>query len=135
MMQAQSTEFLLGYLFNDIERKIIKDITGKQQPYTHMPPNTFAAQIPLLWFGAKNPNYIHPSTRITLTAVANELCLELDKKLRDIFPKRIFHTIARMDGRYFVFLTTMVEDRRKLTVSQIEDLLGYKVTIVSEEDK
>lgn len=134
MMQQQSPEFILGYLFSEIERKVIKNITTKSG-FMISPPNTFMAQVPLLWFGVKNPNYIHPAARITLEALAQELCEKLDKTLPDAFPKRLFHTVVVKDKQYYRFVTTVIEDRRRMTLSQIEDALGYKVTIVSEEEK
>lgn len=135
MMQQQSPEFLLGYLFSEQERKIIKELSGRSEPYRVSPPNQFMSQIPLLWFGVRNPYYIHPASRAPLTDLTNELCSKLDKTLKDAFPKRIFNTVVRQERQYYYFITTMTEDRRKLTVSQIEDLLGYKVTIISEEEK
>ncbi len=135
MMQQQSSEFILGYLFSEIERKVIKDISGRGPIYGHCPPNTFAAQVPLLWFGVRNPNYIHPATRVTLEALVQELCGKLDKTLQDVFTKRLFHTVVVKDKQYYRFVTTVIEDRRRMTLSQIEDALGYKVTIVPEENR
>lgn len=134
MMQPQTPEFILGYLFSEIERKVIKDLTTKSG-FMISPPNTFTAQVPMLWFGVKNSNYVHPTTRAQLTILTEELCQKLDKTLQDVFTKRLFHTVVVKDKQYYRFVTTMIEDRRRMTLSQIEDALGYKVTIVSEENK
>lgn len=136
MMKQQSPEFLLGYLFSEIERKVIKDITGRGPIYGHCPPNTFVTQVPLLWFGVKNANskFTHPLVLENTLLVAEDLCQKLDKTLQDVFTKRLFHTVVIKDKQYYKFVTTMIEDRRRMTLSQIEDALGYKVTIVSEEN-
>lgn len=135
MMKQQSPEFLLGYLFSEIERKVIKDITGKGPTYSHYLPNTFIAQVPLLWFGVKNASskFTHPLVLENTLLVAEDICKKLDETLHDLFTKRLFHTVVVKDNAYYKFVTTVIEDRRRMTLSQIEDALGYKVTIVSEE--
>lgn len=135
MMKEQTSEFLLGYLFGELERKIVKDIAGKSTILNACPQGKFVAQIPLLWFGVRNPNYVHPDKRADVVSLMEELCCEVDKKLKDIFPKRIFATVPRIEKQHVFFMTTMVEDRRKMTLSQIEDALGYKITLVSEVTK
>lgn len=132
MMKQQSPEFLLGYLFSEIERKIIKDMISRGPVYGHCPSDTYTAKIPLLWFGVKYRNCTQ-SIRANVTTLAEELCEKLDETLVDIFTNRLFHTTVSIDKQYVVFLTTsMVEDRHKLTVSQIENLLGYKIAIIPE---
>lgn len=138
MMKQVSPEFLLGYLFSEIERKIIKDITGGDNSGLPRKPNTYTAEIPLLWFGITKPNSSYHTTPMVMVNVAcmcEDLAKRLDETLADVFTKRIIHTAVFRDGCYMKFVTTAVEDRRKLTVSQIENLLGYKVTIVPEETK
>ena len=136
MMKQQSPEFILGYLFNSIERKIVKDIT-KHNPYSHNPPNTFSENIPLLWFGVKNANskFCSKIELLDSMTLAEDICKKLDNTLMDAFTKHVSHTVAIKDEQYIRFITTIVEDRRKLTISQIENILGYKITIVPEETK
>lgn len=132
MMKQQSPEFLLGYLFNEIERKIIKDITGRDNPGLPHKPDTYSAQIPLWWFGITRPtsNHISPMVMLNVECMCEELAKKLDETLADVFTKRKIQTVVFRDGQFMRFVTTAIEDRRKLTVSQIEDLLGYKITIV-----
>ena len=138
MMKQVSPEFLLGYLFSEIERKIIKDITGGDNSGLPRKPNTYTAQIPLLWFGVTKPNssyYTTPMVMLNIECMCDDLAKKLDETLADVFTKRKIHTVVFRDREYMRFVTTAVEDRRKLTVSQIENMLGYKVTIVPEETK
>ena len=138
MMKQQSPEFLLGYLFSEIERKIIKDVTGRDNSGLPRKPDTYTAQIPLLWFGITRPNssyHTTPMVMLNVELVCEDLAKKLDETLSDVFTKRKIHTVVFRDRQYMRFVTTAIEDRRKLTVSQIEDLLGYKVTIISEEEK
>lgn len=136
MMKQQSPEFLLGYLFSEIEQQIIKDITGRDNTGLPHKPNTYIAQIPLLWFGITRPNSTYHTTPMAILNVAcmcEDLAKKLDETLSDVFTKRLIQTVVLRDGRYMRFVTTAVEDRRKLTVSQVENMLGYKITIVPEE--
>lgn len=138
MMKQQSPEFLLGYLFSVIERKIVKDVTGRDNSGLPRKPDTYAAQIPLLWFGITRPNSSYhntPMVMLNVECICDDLAKKLDETLSDVFTKRKIQTVFFRDNQYMRFVTTAVEDRRKLTVSQIEDLLGYKVTIVSEGTK
>ncbi len=137
-MKQQSSEFLLGYLFSEIERQIIKDITRRDNSGLPRKPDTYIAQIPLLWFGITRPNSTYHATPMAIWNVAcscEDLAKKLDETLSDVFTKRLIQTVVLRDGQYMKFVTTAVEDRRKLTVSQIENLLGYKITIVPEETK
>lgn len=133
MMKQVSPEFLLGYLFSEIERKIIKDITGGDNSGLPRKPDTYTAQIPLLWFGITRPNSSYHTMNVE--CMCEDLAMKLDKTLSDVFTKRKIQTVFFRDGQYMKFVTTAVDDRRKLTVSQIENLLGYKITIVSEGTK
>ena len=137
MMKQQSPEFLLGYLFSEIERKIIKDITGRNNSGLLHKPDTYSAQIPLLWFGITRPNssYTSPMVMLNVECMCEELAKKLDETLADAFTKRKIQTVVFRDRQYMRFVTTAVEDRRRLTISQIEDQLGYKVTIISEKEK
>ena len=138
MMKQQSPEFLLGYLFSEIERKIIKDVTGRDNSGLPRKPDTYDAQIPLLWYGITRPNssyHTTPMVMLNVELMCEELAKKLDETLSDVFTKRKIHTIVFRDRQYMRFVTTAIEDRRKLTVSQIENMLGYKVTIISEEEK
>ena len=69
MMKQQSPEFLLGYLFSEIERKIIKDITGRDNSGLPRKPDTYTAQIPLLWFGITRPNSSYHNTPMVMLNV------------------------------------------------------------------
>lgn len=138
MMKQQSPEFLLGYLFSEMERQIIKDITGRDNSSLPRKPDTYTAQIPLLWFGITRPNSSYhntPMVMLNAECMCDDLIKKLDETLSDVFTKRKIHTVFFRDRQYMKFVTTAVEDRRKLTVSQIENLLGYKITIVPEGTK
>ena len=138
MMKQQSPEFLLGYLFSEMDRKIIKDVTGRDNSGLPHKPDTYTAQIPLLWFGITRPNSSYnttPMVMLNVECMCDDLVKKLDETLSDVFTKRKIQTVFFRNRQYMKFVTTAVEDRRKLTVSQIENLLGYKITIVPEGTK
>lgn len=138
MMKQQSPEFLLGYLFGEMERKILKRLTDRSHVCLSGPqPDGYVVRIPLLWFGIKNATSMRVDRSAFTNAMimADELCKKLDATLSDAFTKRIINTVVQIDAQYLMFTTFCREDRRRMTLSQIENALGYKVTIVSEEDK
>lgn len=138
MMKQQSPEFLLGYLFSEMERKIIARLQDRSNMRLSGPqPDGYVVRVPLLWFGVKNATskFVDKHTLLNAEIVADELCRKLDATLSDVFTKRIINTVVQKDAQYFMFTTFCRENKRRMTLSQIEDALGYKVTIVSEEDK
>lgn len=138
MMKQQSPDFLLGYLFSEIERKIIKDMkdmTRRDNSDLLHKSDTYNAQIPLIWFGITRPNSryeTNPSVMLNLKCMCDDIAKKLDETLSDIFTKRKIHTVFFRDKQYMKFVTTAVENSRKLTVSQIENMLGYRITIIPE---
>lgn len=124
MMKQQTPDFILGYLFNSVERKIVKaKLSTDKFPY----PVT--ESIPLLWFGTRRSD---PPASVLI--LADELCKRLDATLSDVFTKYSLTTEVVRDQQYFTFITT-IENRRNLTVSQIEKLLGFKINIIEEDAK
>ena len=83
MMKQQSPEFLLGYLFSEIERKIIKDITGRDNSGLPRKPDTYTAQIPLLWFGITRPNSSYHNTPMVMLNVEQDMSLS-ENRLRTL---------------------------------------------------
>lgn len=134
MMTPQSLQFIEGYVFNTLDRRIFKHRNETKAGDI----NNFnvEASVPFLWFGVANPTLdVLPArerVRDILAKVNNEVCQNLDNKLKCLYSKLKFSTIAVQDKQYVRFITTVMQDKRKLTVSEIEQLLGYGIEIVSE---
>lgn len=136
MMAPQSLQFIEGYVFNTLDRRIFKHRNETKEGDI----NNFKeeASVPFLWFGVTNPTLDVLPARVkvcdVLAKVNDEVCQSLDKKLKCLYSKLKFSTIAVQDRQYVQFVTTVLDDKRKLTVSEIERLLGYGVEIIAEHE-
>lgn len=135
MMKEQSVDFIEGYVFNTLDRKIFKH--DQQQGVEQL--FTVEAQVPLLWMGIRNYIPLSSIGKAKLQAVFNimvDVAKSLDSKLHDIFLKKEFSTTVAQDRQYIKFFTQVRTDVvKKMTVSEIESALGYKVEIVADEIK
>ena len=135
MMKEQSAEFIEGYVFNALERKIIKhdQEKGIEEVFT------VETCVPLLWAGIRNYIPLASIGKAKLQAVFNimvDVAKSLDSKLHDIFLKKEFSTTVAQDRQYIKFFTQVRTDVvKRMTVSEIESALGYKVEIVADEIK
>ena len=127
MMQKQTKDFIIGYVFSRIENKItpllsanINSIEGK-------------VQVPKIWFGlscSKSPvNTIYDCVSYTCPIV---------KTLRDLYSKVFTYFEANLYPReqymIFEFKAMKEEPKKKMTLGQIEEELGYKIELISEKE-
>ena len=129
MMQKQSKDFIIGYVFSRMEDKItpllsaninINIIEGK-------------VQVPKVWFGlpcSKSlDNTIYDCTSYTCPIV---------KTLHDLYPKVLTYFLVNLypQEQYMIFdFKAMKEEpKKKMTLKQIEEKLGYKIELISEKE-
>lgn len=127
MMQKQSKDFIIGYVFSRMEDKItpllstnIYTIEGK-------------VQVPKVWFGlpcSKDPdNTIYDCTSYTCPIV---------KTLHNLYLKVLTYFSVNLypQGQYmiFEFKAMKEEPKKKMTFKQIEKELGYKIELISEKE-
>ena len=127
MMQKQSKDFIVGYVFSSIERKVtsllsadVYTIEGK-------------VQVPKIWFGLpcnKDPD----NTIYDCLSYTNPLV----KTLHDLYPKVLTYFEVNICPReqylIFEFKAMREEPKKKMTLGQIEKELGYKVELISEKE-
>ena len=110
MMKPQSPEFIVGYLFANQERKIIKIKTDKGLILNNS-KDEVATTVPLLWFGIKNPtNHFNKPKVDEALVIANEICLKVDETLNDLFVKSTCKTTVGQDKQYLMFITKCEEN-------------------------
>lgn len=124
MMKQQTTEWILGYLFAHQERKLVKYLNNPTKGIQ------FTCAVPTLWFGIG----ANPRTESLLSIVdnLNTISTKLDKTLHDCLPGINTETTWTRNKQYIEFVTTIVI-RQKLTVEDIEDLLGFRIEIISNK--
>lgn len=127
MMQKQSKDFIIGYVFSRMEDKItpllstnINSIEGK-------------VQVPKVWFSlpcSKDPD----NTIYDCLSYTNPLV----KTLHDLYPNVLTYFEVNICPReqylIFEFKVMREEPKKKMTLKQIEKELGYKIELISEKE-
>ena len=127
MMQKQTKDFIIGYVFSRMEDKItpllstnINSIEGK-------------VQVPKIWFGLpcskRLDNSIQDCTSYTCPIV---------KTLHDLYSKVFTYFSVNLypQEQYMIFdfKVKKEEPKKKMTIKQIEKELGYKIELISEKE-
>ena len=129
MMKEQKDNFLVGYLFSDIERKVFKE--AQNNPMVDEISGSIL--IPKIWFGfpynITNKFIEYNNTKIICVV------MELKEVLKDFLPKwERFNIEFSSQKQYICFdFTLYKEARRKMTLEQIEKKLGYKIELIKEK--
>lgn len=127
MMQKQSLDFIVGYVFAKADRNIFKHFWT----YEHKNELLVSIEVPKIWFGLPSHNNI--TNDITgdkkyelmqkLTDTLNALCPKLDSICEKITPEKQYLK--------FHFRVKYKEEVKKMTLEEIEKELGHKIEIVS----
>lgn len=125
MMKAQTLEFITGYLFGICERNILKLIDG---PTSKQMSGEVSVNVPLCWYGLR-PNSSDLEVDKFNTQYS-EVAIKLSSTLMDIFTDRIISTTTKRNKQYMEFTTKFSASRRKITIPEIEEILGYKIEII-----
>ena len=122
MMKPKSVEWLSGFLFCEIERimfKVLKE--GKDENYTDY------TRIPLLWFGLKYTRTKELQKQLVLYLIDH-----VEETLSDAFVNHTIHIHPTIERQYIRFDIHVGNRKKQLTVSQIENILGYPIEIIAE---
>ena len=129
MMTEQKDSFLIGYLFSDIERKFFKEA----QKNPTIDEISGSILIPKVWFGFPH-NVSDDFIKYTNTKI---ICVIMGLKevLKDFLPKwERFNIEFSSQKQYICFDFTLYKKiRRKMTLEQIEEKLGYKIELIKEK--
>lgn len=128
MMQRQSLDFIVGYLFKSMDNIIFKHFSHHK--------NTLLEShcvVPKIWFGLSSCSSI---TNDITGDNKYYLIQKLQNTLNALYPK--FNTICERiipEKQYirFDFKVTPIPEVKKMTVEEIEKALGYKIEIVSDK--
>lgn len=128
MMQKQSLDFIIGYVFARVDRALFKHFWK----YENKEELKVSIEVPKIWFGLPSHN------NITNDITGNDkygMIQKLNDTLNDLYPKldSICEKITP-EKQYlkFHFRVKYKEQIKKMTVEEIEKELGYKIEIVSD---
>ena len=129
MMQKQSLDFIVGYVFARVDRAIFKHFWK----YENKNELIVSIEVPKIWFGLTSS---HNITNDIVGDKKYEMILKLQDTLNALYPK--LHTVCERvvpERQYirFDFKVKYREQVKKMTVEEIERQLGYKIEIVSDK--
>ena len=117
MIETNNVDFLAGYLYKCFEEFAVYGSDEEQHEVC-----IIAKRIPKLG-----------NSRSHSCATIIELTLEELRKINE--GKHHLDIKAESHLHFIKFTLTITEPRKKLTVAEIEKLLGYRIEIVSEDTK
>ena len=131
MMNDQSLDFIKGYIWSKVEKRVFETHVDKSP---EMRPVNIS--IPKIWFGLRaikdKTEDLSCFDRSVLITSIKQLCLAYNTEKS----KYTFSMTVEPDEQYILIT---VEGKRtspkEMTVAEIEKELGYKIKIVGEEDK
>ena len=128
MMQKQSLDFIVGYVFAKVDKGIFKHFWT----YEHKNELLVSIDVPKIWFGLTSCSSV---TNDITGDKKYELIQKLTDTLNSLYPKLdcVCDKITP-ENQYlkFHFRVKYREQVKKMTVAEVEKALGYKVEIVSD---
>lgn len=129
MMQKQSLDFIVGYVFARADRAIFKHFWA----YQNKNELTVSIEVAKIWFGLTSCSSV---TNDITGDKKYELMQKLNNTLNSLYPKLdcVCDKITP-ENQYlkFHFRVKYREQVKKMTVAEVEEALGYKIEIVSDK--
>ena len=129
MMQKQSMDFIVGYVFARVDRAVFKHFWK----YENKDALIVSIEVPKTWFGLTSCSSV---TNDITSDKKYEMIQKLNDTLNDLYPK--LNSMCEKitpENQYlkFHFRIDYREQVKKMTVEEIERQLGYKIEIVSDK--
>lgn len=123
MMQKQTDEFIAGFIFNKADETIVKSGLNSESI-------EFSVTIPKNWFGFYTYISYLTCSRTQLESLSNmkEILINAIKQLTN---NKYKITIETMEENQYLKFNVYLNKPKKMTVSEIEKALGYKVEIIA----
>lgn len=127
MMKIQTNEFITGYVFAEADRKLAKKITEKRD----IERIIVDVDVPKIWFHmicALNPSVSAPIHDVDYVTE------HVTNTFKDVFPNWNIECTSDVNHQYqrFKFYAQKKIERKKITIQDIEKILGYRIEIISE---
>lgn len=127
MMKAKSLDFITGYVFAKMDRSIFRHFNEYKSTLVE------SHCVPKIWFGLSSCQQVTNDIKGDEKYMLRENICEA---LNSIYPRH--KTICERiipEKQYirFDFKVTPIPEVKKMTVEEIEEVLGYKIEIVSDK--
>lgn len=142
-MKNMNKDFLVGYIFNDLDHKFVKAIKGDENKSALEKSKAYLinTQVPLCWFMELD---LH---RLTLDekqdyASSSMRVREVIYGLKEIFAETaVGHNFSfdiysnLSEGRYVNIVMDMKRNLKELTMEELEKIVGYPFKIIEKKVK
>lgn len=138
MRTPKRFDWIIGYVFGDFEKKLLKYLTEENKPGMGLKLEDIdgsymrVCNVPKVCFGLRE--YKSKENTI-LEGAGNRLCEVIKEELEEVFGKKFtFDIIYFPDNQYITFRMKAFRKQppKKMTLKEIEAALGYEVEIVKE---
>ena len=142
-MKNMSKDFIVGYVFNDLDRKFVKAIKGDENKSELEKSRSYSinTQVPLCWF---MDSYL-PSLTLDEKrdyASSSMRVREVIYGLKEIFAETaVGHNFSfdiysnLSEGRYVNIVMDMRRNLKELTMKELEKIVGYPFKIVEKKEE
>lgn len=142
-MKNMNKDFLVGYIFNNLERKFVKAIKGDENKSALEKSRSYSinTQVPLCWFMELDPHGLtldekqdYASSSLRVREVIYELKeIFAETAIGHNFSFDIYSNLS--EGRYINIVMDMRRNLKELTMEDLEKIVGYPFKIVEKKVK
>ena len=142
-MKNMGMDFIVGYVFNDLDRKFVKAIKEDENKSALEKSRSYSinTQVPLNWFGEYNANKMTIESRRDIASNGYRI-LEVIRALKEIFAETaVGHNFSfdiysnLSEGRYVNIVMDMRRNLKELTMEELEKIVGYPFKIIEKKVK
>ena len=142
-MKNMGKDFIVGYAFNTLERKIIKALKEDENKSALEKSRSYSVDvsIPLQWFCEGNVNNMTQNTKEDMV-VCSWSVREVIYGLEAVFADTAFGRNFKVDlnssldeGSYVKITLDMDRNLKELTMKELEKIVGYPFKIVEEKEE
>ena len=142
-MKNMNKDFLVGYIFNDLERKFVKAIKGDENKSALEKSRSYSinTQVPLNWFIDFDPHRLTFDEKKDYASSGMRV-REVIYGLKEIFAETaIGHNFSfdiysnLSEGRYVNVVMDMTRNLKELTMEELEKIVGYPFKIVEKKEE
>lgn len=142
-MKNMDKDFIVGYAFNTLERKIIKALKEDENKSALEKRRSYSADvsIPLQWFCKDDINNMSQTSKED-KAVCSWSVREVIYGLEAVFADTAFGRNFKIDinssldeGRYVKITLDMDRNLKELTMKELEKIVGYPFKRVEEKEE
>ena len=128
MMTERSIQFIAGYLFSKMDNSFFRVLMTKPEFYSD------SQAIPKIWFGLRCSS---DPTNDIVGEIKYQLKEALEFSMTEMYPKyetKVTRIIPEKQYIRFDYTITKKEKIKKMTITEIEKELGYKIEIINERE-